>query len=189
MSYIRELKALINKRSAYSARSRNRFIFFLFSLIVIVLVFVYLLYSINNTNRYIDSLLQYNYYQDNGLDEYLVKRIDNELDTLVKEKIEESELYAIISSNRIANKVDLFVNVFGVISILFLGIIGLRLWDSKRDREEFKKIFEEAKEEFKKIERMGVEAEVLVRNIRVSNRATRFVNRDVHLRRPRKITE
>lgn len=158
---------------------------FLCALLVLVvfLVFAYLFYSIDSSNKYVDSILKNNYYQGKELNEHLTERINNEFDSLIRKKIEEDELYAIISFHKTASKVDTFVNIFGVVSVLFLGIIGLKIWDSKRDKEEsrqilieMKKTAKESRAELTKVRRVRSEASRLVDRIGFKHRAIRFEN-------------
>lgn len=158
----------------------------LLTLIIILSIsahIIYNMYNIYDTNKDIDSLLRYNYYQGNELNEYVIAQIDNKLDIWVKEKIKEDESYAAISFEKTARRTDFFVNVFGVISVLFLGLIGLNIWDRKGDKDESREILsqmnaikKETEDELAEIRRIRRKAIAMVDHIGFDYRATRFRN-------------
>ena len=113
---------------------RSKKMLFTLVLLVIFLFFSYSLYNINITNRYIDSVLQSNYYQGATLNDYLTQKIDNELGNLVKEKVENNELYSAISFSKSASRSELIVIVFAAFSVVFLVLIGFLVWSSNKQR-------------------------------------------------------
>ncbi len=171
-------------------------VLFIFALLGLFLFFGYSLYNINDTNRYVDSLLKSNYYQGTNLNDYLTKKIDNELGNLLKEKVEKNELYSVISFNKSASRSELSVIVFSAFSVLFLVLIGFLVWSSNKQRVESQKVVddleqmrkdativstsvgslkEEAKTAVEKIRKMQAAArESLIMQIRYKNTAERF---------------
>jgi len=145
------------------------------------------LYNIDSTNRYVDSLLKYNYYQGQEINDYLTERINNELLGLIEEKIEKDELSSLISFNQTAARSEFFVNVFTAFSIPFLVLIGLLVWASNKNRSNAQEILKEmdeikkeaievsdrvkdAEKDMKNISFSAVEAEEEIKKIRLAAR-------------------
>ena len=122
---------------------RSKKTLFTLVLLAIFLFFSYSLYNINITNRYIDSVLEANYYQGATLNDYLTQKIDNELGNLVKEKVENNELYSAISFSKSASRSELIVIVFGAFSVIFLVLIGFLVWNSNKQRVESQKVVDD----------------------------------------------
>ncbi len=156
---------------------KNEKLLFLIALVVILLFFGFLLYNVNSTKQYTESFLRYNYYQDAELEEYLNEKIDNEIRDIVEEKMNSNELSAMILFNKSASRIDSFVNILGVVTVIIFLSIGILIWASTKDRDESRKLLEEMKEIVKDIKGMRKKAKALVDQISYKDTADRFNKR------------
>ncbi|MFC1623638.1 hypothetical protein ACFL05_00795 [Patescibacteria group bacterium] len=161
---------------------------------IVLLVFSYFSYNIKKVDNNIDYFIKYNYFQGEGLVELLKQKVDVGITDLIREEIENNELSSVISFDKSANRVDFFVNVFGVISVLFLAIIGYLVIDHRKAIERFQDIlngmeskrdqfFEDADKEIDKIRtekgeimKMTKEAKRVLRDAKKAKRLIESIN-------------
>lgn len=149
----------------------------LFLISFIVLFFGFLLYNINSTNQYLVSVLQDGYYQGTELNEYLIERIDNQLGSIIEKKIADNELSAIISFNKSASMIGLFLNVLGVVSAIIFVNIGFLIWASNKDKNESRNILKKTRGIFEEMKEMRAKAKKhLIAQLKHKASADRFSN-------------
>ncbi|MFA6077362.1 MAG: hypothetical protein WC735_04805 [Candidatus Paceibacterota bacterium] len=132
--------------------------------------FSYLFYNVNDTNRYLDSLLASNYYQGAQITDYLVNKIDTELRDIVKQKVEKDDFYAAVAFGSASTRIDWGINLISVFATIFLFFIGFLVWKNfqlkEKAEEDIKRILQEAREKSNEmITRIEKEAQEKVRGI------------------------